>query len=354
MPPGERSSKKTSEQDDGGFRGPTDSSQHSANPSPAHSGQSISKGSSANLATLPHPGSSQGPVSTSSPNLGPNRGATGLKITDFSSGLTVSNSRGVPQHGQAPIPQRPLSGHELTVRSHPSYPPSHRPYHSHGVYGRTRGYDSDTGYRSDTHSEVGYRSDTGYRLHRGGRGDGYSSDFEVMARGRGWMGPRGRDGYASDLEGYVGGRRQNPNMFRPLGGHPNHNMRPPAGSHRHHGMPPGGSQKNQVYSNAPFFRRTNIKNDELYEQQCMAQMPSHPPSKSSSLRTLPEVTGRGRESPSQSNQNVNQSCTEDKLGSNDDEMWKAQLYKASVKLQKTPSDRRKKMQVSKRDLDAVN
>lgn len=286
----------------------------------------------------------------STPSLVQAKG-TSVRLSDFDPSLAMSSPAVVPsgyQRGGGGSSSRPSSVHseQLRVRSHPSQHHQQQFYQPHGSHRRSRGYESDTGYRSDTHSEIGYRSDTGFRLHHSGRkSDGYSSDMEVIRRGgRGYRGRR-EGGYASDMEGYAG-RRVYPNVYRPLSGHaPRH----PGGGHQNNqqqGLPPSGSSKTQVYSNAPYFRRTKIQNDELYEQQCAAPMPSHPPmnppSKANSIKNLQEDV-----SSDHSRDHGIQGGNGKGIGNNnEDELWKAQLYKASVKLQKTPSDKRKKIQVN--------
>jgi hypothetical protein len=146
---------------------------------------------------------------------------------------------------------------------------------------------------------------------RQGRGSGYNSDMEIHSR-------RHRGAYNTSP--------QNRDFHR---------------------TSPGKAPT--AYSNIPMSPRSAIGNDELYEQGARdnllvstAQQASHRSSTSQLSATDPMVR--------RSNIGLSQPPEERKpsgggAGGDEDAQWREQLYKASIKLQKSPSDRRVPLQV---------
>lgn len=275
--------------------------------------------------------------------------------SDFLKGLSsgASSGQGIPYRPPVPDYRSPQSIATFYARS---------------------GYESDIGYRSD-----GYRSDQEALRHRKYhmarvRADGYSSDMDARRRPSG----RREAGYASDMEVYA--RRSA--KYRPVSAAPNYSSIPE--NHLSSNQPQ--SHKNALppnYSNAPFTKRTMLRNDELYEQYSgssgMSPHPklpvksrgdsSNPVKRTSSVNSqgshsklwpgsmTPETgsvrsvntsfqgrpTGAANTGQNESGMHtpVNTSMQQAGPGNSDEEMYKAQLYQASVKLQKTPSEKRK-------------
>ena len=202
------------------------------------------------------------------------------------------------------------------------------------------GYDSDTGYRSDFgyYGDVGYLSDTGYRSDVGYRGS-----HGVHRRRRPDVTYFGQVNRQSHDDTTVSEYE----MFRNKTSH-----RTTSSHSGHHG---DGRTALSSYSNVPLSKRMTIGNDEMYEQY-----PN--PNQTAPVRPLPSSgsvgsrtdTSHHRDSlqrPNRGHHNsgaidtrslthsISESVKEEVANDfgADDTRWKAQLYNASVKLQKSPS-----------------
>ncbi len=275
---------------------------------------------------------------------------------DFMRGLSRSNSgtmggEGTPVIGPDQVPHYRPTSSMGNYQIHPIIPRAHPSHHVR----RGRAYDSETGYRSD-----GYRSDQEtYRYQTPKpppREAGYSSDWEAVVRqNTSQQYSRRERGYASDHEVYSASRSQ---KFRPISVQPMYSTIPEqsqnrerqVGGNQNRQAPPSGGSQNRGaspagYSNAPFSKRTTIRNDEMYEQNrsssCNNSQPNTNRTRLEAANQIAGLPGSQAASANQSRTSLNNIKDNVGQGSTDDEVWKAQLYKASVKLQKTPSDKRK-------------
>ena len=349
------------DQDDGGFLTPG-SKRRGSSPSSAMNRDSVQGPSPrAHAPPLARPPPNSHPLPTHAPNSVPDLNVAPHpdSYNDFLRGLS---QRGVV------VPQ--WQG----VRSLPGryHPRGHRPHghrHSHGS-NRGHGYESDvgpgymtdTGYRSDTgyKSDTGYRSDTGH-LHKhcgGPRGagltvrDGYNSDRDSLQR-RGGRSQSRHSGYSSDSSM----RNRAPPMRnsyvppskppQPRLAAPNHHIPPSPysqlnNSHKYPDhRPPVGAQG---YSNIPMTNRITIRPDEMYPGQTSGN--AAPGSEENTSQTHVK-RGSVSDEQSLSGRSVRDSIKEEPEanGSSEDDQYKAQLYKASVKLQKSPSEKSHRLSV---------
>lgn len=290
------------------------------------------------------------------------------------------------------LPKRPHSYHSHSQR---------RRSKKNGAY--YAGYESDAGYRSEgVQSEILYTKKHqtvpgGYNP--GSREGGYSSDWDAhhhhSHRHRGKAG-----GYTSDLEAY---------SRPPSRHHHRHNVRYDSGplptahyqgvhnvyNNSYPANTGGGGSSVSVshstsskdvtqngagyqrshkqessYNNVPFTGRTTIRNDEMYEQDKKKNKKKQAtPSSATSSRemssnstvaptsasnvsnavhrvTPPTVSDHGvREITNSNDRHSVREATIKEEGSSDDDQYRDQLLKASVRLQKSPSDPHKNIQV---------
>ena len=237
------------------------------------------------------------------------------------------------------------SMHKHSVR-HPHHRHHGRHHHRHQNHSKT--YGSEAGYRSECSSRsLGYESDAGYRsdqetVRRYQAMLGYTGDRDSSLNGNITSRSVGREGYASDYESYSSRGRNGRSYRSPYGGK-------------------SPQKASAMYTNVALSTRTTIRNDEMYEQQhkakhkvagsqdrleehkqrnsgrpeCEQSRPSLRPLQASQSLDL-ETNGPP---PTGSQSNLN-GPLQGAAKSKDDDKWKEQLYQASVKLQKSPSDRR--------------
>ena len=265
-------------------------------------------------------------------------GRSSVSYSDFMRGLA---SRGVP------VTDGVLSaGMTKTFPSQSRHRGNRSHYHGNPrmmprIRDHRNGYDSDTGYRSDFgyYGDMGYLSDTGYRSDVGYRG---SHSVHRRRANNAYFSQSNRpcldDTALSDYE-----------------------LHRNKSSHRTTSSRTGYRGNSCSYSNVPTAKRMTIGNDEMYEQyqnpQQIMRAPLRPmPRQQHSSGTVGQRTdssyqrdslqssNRGQpESAASDNHSISrsiaESAKEDGGGdcSADDSKWKAQLYNASVKLQKSPS-----------------
>ena len=234
-----------------------------------------------------------------------------------------------------------------------------KPKHSR----RLRDYDSDTGYRSDHDA---YR----HRHHHppNYRSDGYASDWDAVPRMHARRSHR-EGGYSSDMDGYS--QRSRVHSYHTQ--HPRHSHQnvPYHAQSYHHTQSYHNTSSNNTskplpynnYSNVPLTKRMTIRNDEMYEQQ-FKNTPSMPdlqvsstpkdkfftqaPPYSSSVRSLNQAPATSA-GPSRHPSNKQLSQFAQNSGSVESEEWKRELYKASVRLAKSPGDSKNKHDFSVSD-----
>ena len=191
---------------------------------------------------------------------------------------------------------------DLQAKSPPRSFDAARPRSQHAPM--RAGYESDVGYRSDgyyqrassgaTHAQ--WRTSSGGRV----RTSGYSSDWDPRVAGRA---AKRSNGYTSDFEVHSQ-RKQlavfDENFIQPL------NQSPAQSRH---------VTSNQQPRSAAGAHASQLRSDQLYTLQ------SSPHARSAKVTS--SASGRGEER---------------EAASSDDDRYRAQLYEASVRLQKSPND----------------